>query len=112
MKNKFIIIAVLVFLSCNNEVEICKLLNSKDKDEIIRGAFEAGNTGNKKYIPLLLKNANDFRCSTNIHFKGISVYEAKMFAIKKISKKESPATIGRMPDSLVIKYYISLFPSS
>jgi hypothetical protein len=112
MKNKFIIMAVLVFLSCNNEVEICKLLNSKDKDEIIRGAFEAGNTGNKKYIPLLLKNANDCRCSTNIHFKGISVYEAKMFAIKKISKKESPATIGRMPDSLVIRYYMSLFPSS
>lgn len=102
--------AVLVFLSCNEEVEICKLLNSKDKDEIIRGAFEAGNTGDKKYIPLLLKNANDCRRSTNLKFKGYSVYQAKMTAIKKISKKESPVTIGRMPDSLVIKYYMLLLP--
>jgi hypothetical protein len=109
MKNKFIMIAILVFFSCNEEVEICKLLNSKDKEEIIRGAFEAGNTGDKKYIPLLLGNANDCRRSTNLKFKGYSVYQAKMIAIKKISKMESPVTIGRMPDSLVIKYYMSLY---
>ena len=105
---------ILAFFSCNkdkDDKEICKLLNSKDKDEIIKGAFEAANTGNKKYIPLLLKNANDNRRSINIKFKGYSVYQAKMLAIKKISKKEPPRIIDKLSDSLIINYYILLYKS-
>ncbi|WGK94875.1 MULTISPECIES: hypothetical protein [Flavobacterium] len=113
MRNNYIIILIiLVFLSCNKDKEICKLLNSNEKDEIIEGAFEAANSGDSKYIPLLLKNANDARRSTNLKFKGYSVYQAKMLAIKRISKKEPSRIISRKPDSLVIKYYILLFSKS
>ena len=101
---------ILVFLSCNKDKEICKLLKSNDKDQIIKGTFEAANSGNNKYIPLLLKNANDARCSTNLKFKGYSVYQAKMLAIKRISKKKPSRIIGKIPDSLVIKYYMLLYP--
>lgn len=104
----YIIILTLVFflmLSCNKDKKIEKLLNSEDKQDLIEGTFEAGETGNEKFIPLLLKNANDPRVSTDIHFKGISVYQSKMIALKKILKQQPTVDITRKPDSTVIKFY-------
>lgn len=106
-KYRFFILTLLFLLaaSCNKEQKIERLLNSEDKQDLIEGAFEAGETGNKKFIPLLLKNANDPRITHNLRFKGMSVYQSKMNALKKILKQQPTVAITYKPDSTVIKFY-------
>lgn len=106
--NLIFILIFFVSTSCNSDAKIIQLLNSKTKEDVILGAYKAGKSGNKKFIPLLLKNADDSRRSTNIRFIGITVYQAKMEALKDILKKDPPIEISYKTDSLVIKFYIVL----
>jgi hypothetical protein len=99
---------LLAFISCYREKEIKKLLNSKNINEIIEGASEAGQSGNKKYVPLLLSNAADQRGTTMFRFKGYSIYEEKMLALEKIFNFRPPNKITSKVDSTVIKFYINL----
>ena len=98
----------ILFISCNSHNKIIRLLNSKAKEDIILGAYEAGESGDRRFIPLLLKNANDVRRSTNLRFKGISVYQSKMGALKKIFKQDPPVKLTHKPDSTVINFYTEL----
>ena len=75
---------------------------------MIEGAYLAGETGDKKFVPYLLKDANNPRMSTDLHYKGISVYESKMGALRKIYGKEPPVPITSDVDSTVIKFYTNL----
>lgn len=96
-------------ISCNSSRdEIFKLLHSENKEDLILGAYKAGESRNKDYIQLLLNNANDERRSINIRFKGITVYESKMIALKKVFEKTPPVKITDAPDSNVIRFYIDL----
>lgn len=95
--------------SCNSDKDITKLLSSDVKDDIILGAIKAGESEDKKFVPLLLKNAADWRRSTSFDFKGMTVYRAKMEALRKIYKMEPPVEIKTDPDSTVIKFYTALY---
>ena len=95
-----------IVVACNNDSKITRLLKSEKAYEVILGAFEAGESGNKKFVPLLLDNCADERSTTNIQFKGFTVYEEKMAALRKIYKKEPPVKISWKPDSTIIKFYI------
>ena len=92
--------------SCSDNKEIFRLLKSTDKEDVIQGAFQAGESGDKHFIPLLLQNAADPRRSTDIFFKGITVYQSKMIALQKILKLSPPNEISYKIDSNVIKFYI------
>jgi hypothetical protein len=114
MRQKIILVLIeslkpfilLLFFSCNHDPEIVSLLKSDQTNEVILGAFKAGESGDDKFVPLLLGNCDDSRTSTSIQFKGFSVYQEKMIALRKIYKKEPPVKITRIPDSVVIKFYI------
>jgi hypothetical protein len=96
-------------LACNNDETIKKILTSKDKDDIIEGSIKAGKSGEKKFVPMLLNNSDDWRMSTNFNFKGVSVYQAKMEALSKIFKTEPPTKISYKPDSNIISFYTELY---
>lgn len=104
----FYALIFIMFTSCNSDKEIIRLLNSKEKDDIISGAYKAGESGDKQFIPLLLKDAADPRRSTNLQFKGITIYQAKMIALKKIFKQEPPVKITYQTDSSIINFYTEL----
>ena len=106
--NLIFILSLLVFDSCNNDKEILRLLNSERKEDVISGAYKAGESGDKQFVPLLLKDANDVRTSTNIKFLGYNVYQEKMIALKKIFKQDPPVEIVDKPDSIIIKFYMEL----
>lgn len=109
MNNFFRILICVSIISCNSENKIIELLNSKAKDDIISGANKAGESGKIKFVPYILKNADDGRISTNFNFKGISVYQAKMKALEKILKTNPIDEITYKPDSAIIKFYISVY---
>ncbi len=106
----FLFFSLLLFMiqSCNSDERITRQLLSKDKDDLIEGAIAAGKSKNKKFIPLLLNNAANSEMSTNFSFKGVSVYRAKMNALRQIFQQEPFADITDEPDSLVIKFFIKL----
>ncbi len=102
--SKLLIIAL--FIACkssDNDIKI--LLQSENIDDRIEGAYKAGQSGKVEFIPYLLNNADDPSRSTQLQFKGLSVYQEKMIALRKILKVESPVRITRVPDSLVIRFY-------
>jgi len=104
-----IVITIVCNNSCQNKKRIYNLLQSDNKDDIIRGAYLAGESEDSTYVPLLLKNAWDARMSTSLSFKGFTVYQEKMFALKRICKREPPVPITYLPDSAVILFYSKLF---
>lgn len=103
---------LFLLVGCNNDKKIFELLASEDKEDIILGAYKAGESGDKKFVPALLKNADDKRSSTNIRFMGMTVYQAKMGALKKIFNSLPPNQINYKPDSTIIKFYIRLSQTS
>lgn len=108
-----VILSLTFFSSCKNrDNEIIRLLTSENKEDLIYGAYLAGETGDKKFVTFLLKDANDMRMSTNLRFKGFTVYQEKMIALQKIFKTEPPVKINRKPDSIVIEYYMNLYRQS
>ena len=90
---------------------IIKLLESNGTSDKVRGAYKAGERGDKKFVPYLLKNAADPAMSTHIYFKGFSVYQEKMWALEKIYKKLPPHPVKQFddPDSVNIKFYMDLY---
>ena len=99
---------MLLLLSCNNydDNKIIELLQSSQKEDVIKGTFLAGENGDKKFIPYLLDNMNDVRTSTNLYFKGYNVYQQKMIALRKILKVPLPVDLTSDPDSVIINFYI------
>jgi hypothetical protein len=85
------------------------MLNSDNKNDLIKGAYKAGETKDKKFVPYLLKDAYDFTTTTHAFYKGISVYQAKMEALEDIFEIKPPVTITNRPDSTVIKFYTELY---
>lgn len=108
----FLLIVLFIMISCNNDERIIHLLNSNMKDDIILGSKKAGQSGNRKFVPLLLKNANDLRTSTNFNFKGVSVYKAKMEALENIYKVSPPKKITNYCDSTIVNFYYQLYKDS
>jgi len=106
----FFLILVIIFMDCNTDEHIEKLLNSDNINEIIEGAKKAGDSGDQKYVPSLLWCSADLRTSTSMHFYGVSVYQAKMEALRKIFKKDPPTQIiFNHVDSTIIKFYEGLY---
>jgi len=97
---------LLVVTSCSDkDKEIKRLLNSKNVYEIIQGASEAAQSGDKKYTPLLLLNAGDQRATTILKFKGYSVYQEKMYALRTILHVKPPNPITSTVDSVNIVFF-------
>jgi hypothetical protein len=101
---------LIAICSCQDDTkEIVHLLQSNSKDDLIDGAYRAGESGDIQFVPLLLKDANNVRRSTKLKFLGYNVYQAKMIALGKIFKVHPPADITDKPDSAVIRFYTDLW---
>ncbi len=86
--------------------EIRKLINSNDKGSLVEGFNLVGESKDTSFVRDIFTNPDDPRVSNNSRFKGISVYQAKMTAIKKITQTEPPAKITYKPDTSIINFYM------
>lgn len=103
-----LLIGIILLAGCKpSDNDIKTLLQSKNVEDRIEAAYDAGETGKAKFIPDLLKDADDPGRSMLLQFKGYSVYQEKMIALRKILKVEPPVKITRDPDSIVIRFYIN-----
>lgn len=100
-----------MFLSCQRNIEsytneeIKSKIDSDIIDEIIEGYYIVGEKRKTEFIPDMYENPLDSRISHNIKFYGMSIYQSKMIAMKKISKLTPPHDITYSADSTVINFY-------
>lgn len=108
----FLTVIFFAGTSCNQETEIRRKLNSKDVAEVMEGAREASDSGDKKYVPLLLHDLANPSAGTSLKYKGFTVYTEKMFALEQILHVKPPKPYGgilTLPDSLNIKFMDSVW---
>jgi len=108
MKIKILYVFVILLMSCNNkksEQDVDSLINSKDVNQVVEGIFIIGEEKNVHYVDFLLKNLDDVRVSNHYKFKGISVYQSKMIALKKISNQAPPEKITYKKNQTIIDFY-------
>ena len=101
-----IILAPALVACCTpEEPAVEALLRSPSATDVIRGVYAIGVARDTSQVPYLLSDPNDVRISHSAQFLGISVYQAKMGALKKISGLAPPRPIGYRPDSGVVAFY-------
>lgn len=109
MKNFFLML--LVLYGCNNvnhKKDIDELLRSKNIADIIEANYLIGESKDTSFVKLLFDNIEDPRITHDVRFKGISVYQSKIIALKKIFNVLPPKKISYSPDTLIINFYKNL----
>jgi len=101
------IFCILLFVSCEDysNQEINQLLRSDDPEKIIKALYLIGEKRDTTFLQEIIDNPYDPRVSHDLRFKGISVYQSKMIALKKISGTLPPREITYQPDSVIVKFY-------
>ena len=110
MKTNIKYFFLILFFSCNSSNKtksdiITKLILSNDVNKIVEGYFIIGEEKQIKFIKDIIINPVDNRISHHYKFNGISVYQSKMIALKKISGLEPPIKISSKSNIVVIEFY-------
>jgi hypothetical protein len=96
-----------------NRKYINSLLRSTNSCDIIKANFLIGRLRDSSYLDTLFKDIYNIEsCSGNIHFKGMSIYQSKIGALRKIIGIDSILNVNYEPDSNIVKHmrkkYLSL----
>ena len=106
--NRFLVGLMFLIFACNQggKKEIDELIDNDKPDDLVKGFYLIGEQKDTNYIVEILRNPYDPRISHRLKFKGISVYQSKMLAMKKISGRTPPKEITYKPDSVIVNFYI------
>ena len=110
--NRFFLIIpfllILLLFNCDNicETDIKKLINSENVNDLVKGNYIIGECGKDNYIEHLFENVEDNRISHEYKFYGISVYQSKIVALKKLSGLNPPKEITSEIDTTIINFYL------
>lgn len=74
-------------------------------DDVFEGNFLAGKYKWQVAVPLILKDPYNPKISHHIRFKGLSLYQSKMSALKNISGLGPPNKVTYKVDSSVVRFY-------
>ena len=108
MRQLAIIIFVLTTIGCksNSQVEdITELLKSNKPEDLINGFYLIGEARDTSFLREIISNPYDPRVTNVLKFKGMSVYQSKMNALRKISNTNPPFKITYKPDSTIVNFY-------
>lgn len=113
MKFSIIILVVILGLSCTRgsvadegDENIDSLIRSENVSNVIKGYYLIGEKRDTSYLKEIFDNISDSRISHNWRFLGMSVYQSKVGALRKISGLAPPNPISHKPDPVVISFYI------
>lgn len=99
---------ILMLFSCEkkyNKEDIIRLLNSNDKTEIMKGCSLLKDEKDTVFVKYLFKNIEDGRISHNTEFYGITVHQATIGALRRISGINPPNKSTYKLDSLNTAFY-------
>lgn len=108
MKMRFMLITVFCLLggcAADDSRSVDVLLKSNRLEDNMLAYYKIGEERDTVYTGVLLNDLNDPRVSNNLNFKGMSIYQCKIIALKKISNLDPPNELNYQPDSVNIKFY-------
>ncbi|MNL65279.1 hypothetical protein D3C87_1895900 [compost metagenome] len=72
----------------------------------MKAYYLIGENRDTSFISELVKDPYNPRVTYHLEFKGMSIYQSKMGALRKITGVPPPKKITREPDSSVVKFYM------
>lgn len=102
----FISFGLLFCCSCGQKKYQKVDLLSDDIVKIDKACFELGEAKDTSAVRLLLNHIKDPRITHNLHFKGASVYQCRIGALRKISGLDFEKKITHEIDTNAINFYI------
>jgi len=113
MKLNYILLACIIFftLSCTKRVNrsmLKKMLKSNDISQIIEAVNYIADTRDTSMVKDMLENSFDPRITHFAKHKGMSIYQLKMGAMRKLTGIVSPNKITYKPDSVNIDFYVEI----
>ena len=104
--HQLLLVLLGLLSSCREEGQTVKaLLQSPNATDVIRGAYAVGEAQDTSHLRSLFVGAYDPRISHDARFLGMSVYQSKMGALRRISACVPPRPITYRPDSVVVSFY-------
>jgi hypothetical protein len=103
------LVLILVIIACNdkpNYNKINSLILSNEESKLIEACNDLKTIEDTVFVSALLQNPYDTRISHDIRYKGTSVYEAKMRALRRISGLTPPNIINYKLDSSNVDFYV------
>lgn len=99
-------LAAILLVSCSTKAEKVKLLiNSTKPTDQVKGFCLIGESGDTSYVKRMLQTPYAGGTSYSMNYYGVTVYQSRMNALKKISGLEPPREITRQPDSVIVDFY-------
>jgi|GEM_PF-1580548 len=106
---QFVSLVLLVACSVGDDhydsKQISEMIATGDAPQLVRAYYHIGEQRDTTFIPFLVSQMSDPRISHDFDFLGVSVYQSKMVALKKISGLSPPRPIQPRPDSSIINFY-------
>lgn len=111
IKQILLISIVLCSLGCFKQIDkptLKKMLQSEDKLQIIEATDYIKRTRDTSMVNDMLKQSFDPRVTHLLKYKGMSIYQIKMGAMKELTGITPPNTITYRPDSVNIEFYLRI----
>jgi hypothetical protein len=108
MTKLFLFIWTLLFFSCQEQYsrkEVRLLLQRGEKEDLVKAYYLIGQNRDTSFLRDVMANPYDPRIVHVAEFYGMSVYQCKMNALKRISGVLPPRKITYLPDSAVVNFY-------
>jgi len=101
-----IFIFTLAVISCqDSKQEVKRLLERGQKEDLVKAFYLIGENRDTSFLKEVIANPYDPRIVHLAQFYGMSVYQSKMVALRKISGLSPPRKITYQPDSTVVNFY-------
>jgi hypothetical protein len=102
-----LILGQIIFYSCSPSDKYKQDLRSDNVSKICEACYELGQAKDTSAVKLLLTNILDPRISHHIRFKGMSVAQCRLTALKKISNIDVLRKDNRyIPDTTAVLFYL------
>jgi hypothetical protein len=109
---KIYLLTVLLFiLSCSPDIDdavLIKMLKGDNKEQFIEAIMYIEDNHKIDMVQYLLYDAMDPRVTHDIRFKGMSIYQIKMHALKRFTGTNPPKRITSEPDSSILNFYADI----
>lgn len=108
-----LILICVIFVSCKQKdnkernLQFWSMIKSGNVDSIIEATIGIQQSKDTSMIGALLYGADDPRITHKLRYKGMSVYQIKMGALRNLTGLNPPTEISYKVDTAIISYYRS-----
>lgn len=110
---KIVSMILVIIILCSFQMkfsnrEIIELLKSDNRDSLVMALSQEYGSKDSALVKYIMRNPTDPRITHEAFHKGMSIYQMKMNAMKRITLAIPPKAITYKPDTSIINFYLSI----